>query len=267
MNTVRIRRLDVRYRLPPSRREDSARLNQILRVVLDDALERALERAGVTPHEVICIRSLRVPLRLQLSLTDSALVLAWSLAISESIIRARNGQSLPNVVCYRSPAQTLFDLAVGVATDRFERLWAWRLARLWHGSQSPSESEAARALVLAFIEQPAFIAPLLATLAAQTSPALFARLLRKISIPQWLELARAALRAAGAPASWIEVTATPGVAETAIEARRMVAESPLARAVAQAPPYCPRRATPCTPRRVTGRLATKMSEALLMART
>jgi hypothetical protein len=236
MDMVHIHRLTARYHLPPSREEGRERLDQILHTVLDEALERALERAGVSPHEEVCIRSLYVPVRLQLSLADSSLVLAWSLALSASILRARNGEYVPNVVRYHSAAHALFDVAMGVATDRFERAWAWRLARVWRGSESPSASEAAAELAFALLEGPALIAPLLAALAARNVPAaVFAGLWRKISAAQWIELARAALNAAGVSASIIENAAMPGIAEMTGQAQRMLAASPLARAVASAP--------------------------------
>jgi hypothetical protein len=236
MEMVRIHRLSARYHLPPSREEERERLDRILRTVLDEALERALERAGVSPYEEVCIRSLHVPVRLRLSLADPSLGLAWSLTLSDSIMRARNGKYVPNVVRYHSAAHALFDVAIGVATDRFERAWAWRLARVWRGSESPSASEAAAELVSALLEEPALIAPLLAALAARNVPAaVFAGLWRRVSATQWMELARAALRAAGVSASIIEDAAAPGIAEVVRQAQRMLAASPLARVVASAP--------------------------------
>ncbi|MDQ3775211.1 MAG: hypothetical protein M3461_13090 [Pseudomonadota bacterium] len=236
MEMVRIHRLSARYHLPPSREEERERLDRILRTVLDEALEGALERAGVSPYEEVCIRSLHVPVRLRLSLANSSLALAWSLALSDSIVRARNGEYVPNVVRYHSAAHVLFDVAIGVATDRFERAWAWRLARAWRGSESPSASEATAELVYALLEEPALIAPLLAALAARNVPAaVFAGLWRRVSAAQWVELARAALHAAGVSASIIEDAAAPGIAEVVRQAQRMLAASALARAAASAP--------------------------------
>jgi len=239
MEMVRIHRLSARYHLPPSREQERERLDRILRGVLDEALERALERAGVSPYEEVCIRRLHVPVRLRLSLADSALTLTWSLALSDSILQARNGEYVPNVVRYHSVAHALFDMATGVATNRFERAWAWRLARVWRGSESPSASEAAAALVSALLEEPALIAPLLAALAAlaaRNAPAaVFAGLLCRLSAAQWLELARAALHAAGVPTAMIEAAAAPGIVEVIRQAQRMLEVSALARALAAAP--------------------------------
>ena len=237
MDAVRIRRLSARYHLPPSREAERERLGRILHAVLDEALERALERAGVSPHEEICIRNLHAPVRLRLSQADSTLVLAWSLALSEAIMRARNDQTGPkNVVRYNSPAHALFDVAAGVATDRFDRVWAWRLARVWRGSDVPTLSEAAAELVFALLQQPTLIAPLFAALAARDVPAaVFAGLGRRISAQQWLALARAALHAAGVSASIIDDTVTPGIAEVVRQAHRMLAASALADALAAVP--------------------------------
>ncbi len=233
---VRIHRLSARYHLPPSRGEERERLDRVLHTVLDEALERALERAGVSPYEEVCIRRLHIPVRLRLSLADSALVLAWSLALSDSILRARNDEYVPNVVRYHSVAHALFDMATGVATDRFERAWAWRLARVWRGSESPSAGEAAAELVSAWLAEPTLIAPLLAALAGPNAPAtIFTGLLRRLSAAQWLQLARAALQAAGVPTTMIEDAAAPGIAEVVKQAQRMLEVSALARALAAAP--------------------------------
>ena len=237
MDAVRIRRLSARYHLPPSREVERERLGRILHAVLDEALERALERAGVSPHEQICIRNLHAPVRLRLSQADSTLVLAWSLALSGAIVRARNDQTGPkNVVRYNSPAHALFDVAAGVANDRFDRVWAWRLARVWRGSDVPTLSEAAAELVFALLQQPTLIAPLFAALAACDVPAaVFAGLGRRISAQQWMALARAALHAAGVSASIIDDTVTPGIAEVVRQAHRMLAASALADALAAVP--------------------------------
>lgn len=233
---VRIHRLSARYHLPPSRQEERDRLDRILRAVLDEALERALERAGVSPYEEVCIRRLHVPVRLRLSLAGSSLALAWSLALSDSILRARNGEYVPNVVRYHSVAHVLFDMAIGVATDHFERAWAWRLARAWHGSESPSAGEAAAELVSAWLAEPMLIASLLAALAGPNVPStVFTGLLRRLSAAQWLELARAALHAAGVPTAMIEDAAVPGIVEVTGQAQRMLEVSVLARALVVAP--------------------------------
>ena len=73
MDVLRIGRFDARYHLPPSAEGERERLDNVLRAAVDEALERALERAGVAAHEEICIRRLDVPVRLRLSRGDSAL--------------------------------------------------------------------------------------------------------------------------------------------------------------------------------------------------
>lgn len=233
---VRIHRLSARYHLPPSREEERERLDRILRAVLDEALERALERARVSPYEVVCIRRLYVPVRLRLSLADSALALTWSLALSEAILRARNGEYVPDVVRYHSVAHVLFDMAVGVATDHFERAWAWRLARVWRGSESPSAGAATAELVSAWLAESPLIAPLLAALTGPEVPTtVFRGLLHRLSAPQWLQLARAALQTAGVSTSLIEDAAAPGIAEVIGQAQRMLAVSTLAQALVGVP--------------------------------
>jgi hypothetical protein len=254
MQQIRIRRLRARYHLAASREQDRERLDGILRRVLDEALERALEGAGVSTHEEICIRALHVPVRLRLSSADSSLSLAWSRALSGSIVRARDGEYVPNVVRYHSTAHALFDVAIGVATDRFDRAWAWRLAGVWRGSDAPTTVDACAELVSAWVEQPSFIAPLLAALAAPRVPtSVFAGLSRRLTPLQWTTFTRAALHAAGASASIIEDAVTPGIVEGVRQAQRMWAASALARAVAS------------NPQLVTGTLEMRRAVAALIA--
>ena len=140
------------------------------------------------------------------------------------------------MVRYHSVAHALFDVASGVATDRFERAWAWRLAGVWRGSESPSASEAAAELVAACVAEPGLIAALFGELAARHVPAaVFEGLWRRISAAQWMEMARAALHAAGASPSIVDDAVTPGIAEVVRQAHRMLAASALARAVASSP--------------------------------
>ena len=236
MEMLRIHRLNARYHLPPSQKEERERLDRILHTVLDETLERILERAGVSPYEEVCIRSLHAPVRLRFSLADSSLELAWSHALSEVIIRVRNGEYMPDVVHYNSIAHVLFDMAIGVATDRFERAWAWRLARVWSAPESPSASEAVAELVSVLLKEPTLIVPLLTSLTASNMPAaVFAALLRRVAAKQWLALAHAALHTARVSTSIIEEAAVPGIAEVIRQAQHMLAASALANRLASAP--------------------------------
>jgi hypothetical protein len=234
MELLRIRRFTARYHLAPSRQHERERLDELLRLVLGEALERALERAGVSPYEEVCIRNLHVPVRLSLAAPDASLVLAWSLALAESIMRARDGAQLPGVVRYSSPIHALLDVALGIANGNYERTWAWRLAGFWSGSEAPSGTEAAYELVRALRREPSAIVAVLTALASPHLPtATFARFAQALSAEQWIELAEAALTAAGISPAVLDGLAAPGVAEMMTQARRILADAPLARGGAE----------------------------------
>ena len=56
---------------------------------LEEALDEALERAGIGPHELLCIRELHVPrVQLSLGLDARALALAWSEAVARALWEA-----------------------------------------------------------------------------------------------------------------------------------------------------------------------------------
>src|SRR5215210_795732 len=109
MESLRIESLEARYRLPLSRREESKRLDRALQLVLDEALERALERLGYPLHEEICIREVHAPVRLRLSADDEELALAWSLALARSLGEAVREGGTDQVARYGSRVQALVD--------------------------------------------------------------------------------------------------------------------------------------------------------------
>jgi hypothetical protein len=233
MASLRIRRFDARYHLTASRRHERKRLDRVLHAMLDDPLDRALEHAGVSPSEEVCIRRLHVPVRLRLSSADSTLALSWSLAIGELIAKAQDRQGSPDVVRYSSIVQLLLDVAIGVASGRFERAWAWRMSGVWHASNAPSPCEAVDELVAAMLDRPHAIVPVLTALAAPGSTRhLFSGLWRQVAEAQWVALSRAALVAAGGAPGLIEDAVTPGVAEISAIVHEAMRGSTLCGAVA-----------------------------------
>jgi hypothetical protein len=215
MQTLHVSRLRARYRLPAAQQALRARLDRVLRDVLSEALEVALHRAGVAPHEEACIRRVHVPIRLRMGLADPSLAAAWSLALAEAIhdVIARGGA---DVVRYGSRPQALIDQLIGVATGNLHRSWAWRQLGLWRAGDDASPLTAAAAAARALTTSPESIVAVLAA-AARAGP--LPVLLRRLPPDAWTILARAALAAAyAAPADAIlliedattEPTATPG---------------------------------------------------------
>lgn len=193
METLRIDRLEARYRLPLSRREESGRLDRALRLVMDEALERALERLGYPLHEEICIREVHAPVRLRLSADEEEMALAWSLALARSLGEAvREGRS-DQVVRYGSRIQALVDFAAGAARGDLRRAWAWEQLGFGPVSEALSMEEAARALQETLLRESASIVPVLRALAGRD---LLGRLAARLSAAAWIALAEEALQVA-----------------------------------------------------------------------
>ena len=233
MSIVTIHRLEAKYRLPASHQAKS-RLDGILEQVLESALEAALERAGVRTWEQICIRRLHVPVRLNLAMADAALLQAWIEALTRALLQARSAGPSEDLVRYRSRTHALFDVATGVATDRFERLWAWRLAGVWRGPDSPDGLTATNEWVARMSESPEAIASLLEVLATAVPVQISRGLMRRLTTRHWLTLAHAACRSSGISARALEDTDEPGTVEVASLAQRAVEASALARLVSSA---------------------------------
>jgi hypothetical protein len=241
MDTLSIDRLEVRYRMPLSRAGEADRLDRALRRMLDETLESALERAGFRATEEVCIRQVEVPVRLRLSADDDDLILAWSDALARGLRQAVAKGETSWVVRYTSRSHALLDLAAGAAAGDLRRAWAWR--QLGLGPQSAgsavqeirTRSEAAEAFATALAAEPETIVPILHAVAETGHLERIAVLLP----PEiWVELAREALRVAGAPVEVLTGEELFGGDEEGIQkaaspdlkiARRMIADSPIGR--------------------------------------
>lgn len=193
MDALHVSRLAARYRLPAGEPDARARLDRVLRDVLDEALDQALARAGVPTHEEVCIRAVHAPARLRLGSGDAELAAAWSVALADGI-RATLEAGGPGVVRYGSRGHAMVDLLTGVAAGDLRRAWAWRQLGLWSAGDAPSPALAAEEAARALVSRPESIVATIAEAArAGVLPALAAR----IAVAAWTALARAALSAAG----------------------------------------------------------------------
>jgi hypothetical protein len=211
METLRIRRFDTRYRMPASILGQRDRLDRVLRHVLDDGADRALERIGVDPTEAICLRRLDVPLRLRLAASDAALVATWSVGLAQAIehaLRAGSG----DVVRYGSRARALLDLVVSSARGSFERRWAWRQLGLWEDGRSVGD-----AVVSALLREPTTIVSVLVEAARAD---VLASLVGLLPAAGWSMLAEVATAAAGRT---VALEAPPESAPTAPTSDPLVA--------------------------------------------
>ena len=241
-DVLHLKHLRVRYRVDRDDPLLRRRLDGVLDRVLGEALEPALARSGVPTEEEICVRSLRVPVRVRLGAGEASAAAAWSAALAEAIAAALADGSRSDVVRFRSRRAALADLALAVAVGRLEHVWAWRQLGLWQGGDAPGERAAAWELATVLVSEPESIVPVLAEVAAAgTLPSLVER----IEPTAWADLTRAALTASGSSAAALESVPAPG-GDTAAErgrgshledrARRVLERSAVARAAARALP-------------------------------
>jgi hypothetical protein len=195
---LHLRRLNVRYRVADDDPTLRRTLDGVLHRVLDRSLEPALQRAGVPLDEEICVRALRVPVRVRLAAGEAGAADAWSEALARALAVAIADGSGPNIVRYRSRRAALADLALGVAAGRLEHAWAWRQLGLWRGGDAPGERAAATELVSALVAEPEAIVAVLAELEAAGA---LGALVGRLEPSAWVELARVGLAAAGTPAA------------------------------------------------------------------
>src|SRR5260370_103613 len=190
--SVQIRRLTAYYRLRRSQTEEKSRLDSVLRDVVSDALEIALERAGVRSSEVMCIRKVHVPVRLRLSRGDFGLATEWARLLAEGILLT--SMEPPATVRYGSRRLALIEMSLDIARGRFHYVWAWRQIGLWQGGEDYTNlADAVKELVAALCREPEAAVPVLATLGARGLLRPLAKHLEKA----WPVIAAAVLDAAG----------------------------------------------------------------------
>jgi len=231
MSELRIARMRARLDAPAGG-DARRRLEAILRALVDDALDRALDRAGVdVARKLVCARELRVPpVTLRLGASDASLAAAWADATAAELAR-RVASGGPGVVAYASPRQALLDVALGVARGDLRRAWAWTALGLW---PVPRSADPGAALVGALLAEPAAIAPVVAAV-ARAGEAL------PLAAREWTALARAALEAAGvAPSRARAALSVASGAPGASAAPEALAPARAALALCAATPAAPR---------------------------
>ncbi|MGH6950250.1 MAG: hypothetical protein ACREH4_05225 [Vitreimonas sp.] len=192
MQEAKIRKFAAHYRLPLSALAERQRLDQVMKLVLDEMLERALGAAGLPEDGELCLRKIRAPIRLHLARADASLAAEWSRELAEEILRAMRDR---RAVFYRSRRQAVMDMAVSVAHGDLSRAWAWRQLGLWRASDGAGESEAVFELVRAVSSDPTAVIPALNALAEANC---LERIARRFDPRHWIALATAALNEAGA---------------------------------------------------------------------
>ena len=202
MESLHIKQLKTRYRLPVSSGDASIpemrkRLDCLLKEVMDEALEAALEYEGIGSHEEICIRQVHAPVRLRLAESDQILIDQWSQSLAQYIRRAIDEGSSGAVVRYPARINGYVDFATGVALGCLNRAWAWNQLGIADLAESASQLAAQEQLLIALEREPHFIVPVLKQLVGQGH---FQALALRFSTGDWQVLAQAAQQAVGG--SW-----------------------------------------------------------------
>lgn len=194
MESLHIKQLKTRYRLPVSSGDASIpemrkRLDGLLKEVMDEALEAALEYEGIGSHEEICIRQVHAPVRLRLAESDQMLIDQWSQSLAQYIRRAIDEGSSGAVVRYPARINGYVDFTTGVALGCLNRAWAWSQLGIADLSEGASQLAAQEQLLIALEREPHFIVPVLKQLANQGH---FRALAQRLSADDWHVLMQAA---------------------------------------------------------------------------
>ncbi len=203
MQEAQIGKFAAHYYLPHSALADRQRLDQVMKLILDEMFERAMSAAGLPEDGELCLSKIHAPIRLHLAKSDALLAEEWSRALAEEILRAMRDR---RAVFYRSRRQALMDLAVSVARWDLSRAWAWRQLGLWRGSDSASESEAIFEFVRAVSSVPVAVIP---ALTAMAEAGCLERIARRFNPRHWTALAKAALNEAGFTSTVKEAAGEP----------------------------------------------------------
>ncbi len=197
MDTVQIRRFATTYRLRPSQLQERARLDRLVPQLLGEPLELALERAGIGSGELVCIRRIRLPIRLRLSRSDSELLTAWALELAQAV-----ASGAAEGLRYSSRPLALIEMGTHLSERRFHNAWAWRQLGFWRlpALDTPSPSVAAAEFAATLEREPDLALAVLIALARKGSLRPILQHMRDGLV----DVAASVLARAGQPASAIE---------------------------------------------------------------
>lgn len=159
MHSLHIEQFETHYRLPPSRLSERDRLNAVAERMLQTILPVALQHAGISDTEIVCLREVRIPLHLRLSSSDDVLAESWAERLAATIRDAESGADShrTEVIRYATQQDAIIDLALGVASGDLNRAWAWRQIGLTFLSEDASPATALDAMVSTLTGNPEVI--------------------------------------------------------------------------------------------------------------
>jgi hypothetical protein len=148
---------------------DHHRLDRLVQLLLDGALEDALDDVGVGRDGELCVRAVDVaPHAFRWSQTDDDVVAGWSRSIALAVHEAvTSGAAGEGIVRYRTRAEAVVDLVDRVAVGDVRRSWAWAQLGLWPVDEehSPSDAWIGAHLASIFRTHPALVVPALTSAA------------------------------------------------------------------------------------------------------
>jgi hypothetical protein len=192
MTDVRIGKMRRRYRLPVDdvTASERARIDRAFNAALENELfDAALERAGISASDEVCIRRVESVVRLNTGTDDAKLAAFCSVAFADAIVtELANGG--PNVVRFGSRRQALIDMTLSVARGNLERAWAWRRLELLTGDVIDSLRGAEREVFATLVRWAADATHVLVALA---DAELLAPYVVNVPESDWSALAKAVL--------------------------------------------------------------------------
>ncbi len=203
MTTLTIEDLAATYHLAPRARHQRFALDRALRAVVDRHLSTALDALELG-DQVVCIRQVDAPVRLDPSASEDTWARAWAQAIAAQIRVGRQRPS-PNVVVYARRSAVVLDAILSVLAGRTERAWAWRQCGVVRTDTTDDTMLLLESALHTLVAAPRTIVPMLVALARHEA----LRPLLLVTPPRvWSTLAVQAWRAHGGGAVELAPPAT-----------------------------------------------------------
>jgi len=156
--------------------------DKVRNLVMEQALENAMQTLNLKDRELICIREIQVPVYLRLSGTLQSQAACWSLAIVKQIQQQSNSKNGQSIVRYRSRGHAWVSCAEAVLKGEFSESWAWKQIGMITIDTTDSPELALSKLFAALINEPGYLLPVLNAVCADN---LFASLLLSTCDSHW----------------------------------------------------------------------------------
>ena len=128
-SSITVRKLNIDCQLPVNsekQNEVAAKLRNISRKSLIDALTNCLQPLQESGEQIVLIKSLQLDMDIEIMLSEQDIATLWAEKIKKSLLQAINAPSRSSMAVFATPASYLSSALMDMVHGRAQQLWYYR---------------------------------------------------------------------------------------------------------------------------------------------